>query len=352
MNRQAGPEAGLWSSTGPLVDAHDVVILDLDGVVYVGPHAVPGAAATIEELHARSVRCCYLTNNASRTPQTVSDHLRSLGIPAEPADVVTSAQVAAALLAARLPTGSRVLVIGGAGLVVALTEEGLVPVAGMDDEPVAVVQGFSPDIGWRLLAEGTRAVRAGLPWVASNLDLTVPTVYGPAPGNGSLVRAVATAAGREPDLVAGKPQPEPFQDAARRHGAAAPLVVGDRLDTDLQGARSAGMPALAVLTGVSLAGDLILAEPDQRPTHLAVDLAGLLVAHPPVEVDTGGARCRAARVVRRGDRLQVAAAGPDPLDLLRAACGAAWALPVADRIGVGEVLDVLQRFESARAWAR
>jgi glycerol-1-phosphatase len=240
-------------------------------------------------------------------------------------------------------------------------------VASMDEDPAAVVQGFSPDLGWRQLAEGARAVRAGLPWIASNLDLTVPTPHGPAPGNGSLVRAVATAAGREPDAVAGKPQPEPFLAAARRAGSSRPLVVGDRLDTDLEGARSAGMPALAVLTGIAGASDLILATPPLRPTHVSFDVTGLLDEHPRVETNDvfdaetrsgarthGTARCRAAEVTWAPGRLDVVHAGSDPVDLLRAACTAAWTStdPPLGLAGIAGVLAVLAGHRSARQWAR
>ncbi|MBK6874099.1 MAG: HAD-IIA family hydrolase [Kineosporiaceae bacterium] len=358
--------SGLEASERPLCEIHDLAVVDLDGVVYVGPDPVPGAPEAIAGVQAAGMRLCYLTNNASRTPDTVADHLRRLSITVDVSEVLTSAQVGAALLAERLPAGSRVLVIGGEGLRVALTEQGLVPVATMDDTPDAVAQGFNPDLTWRLLAEGTRAVRAGLPWLATNLDLTVPTPFGPAPGNGSLVAAVATAGGRRPDLVAGKPQPEPFLDAVKRYGAAAPVAVGDRLDTDLEGARAAGMPGLAVMTGVSGVGDLVAAPPSQRPTYLAADLSGLLHPHPAVDVQTTGgvtARCREATVAveSAGEdedaTLVVRSIGTDPVDLLRAACGAAWAWRDA-RTGVSkppssdDVWTACRRFETAAAWAR
>lgn len=355
--------AVLLPSDGPLADQHDLVIFDLDGVVYLGPEAVPGAPEVIEALHAgrgvrRPVPCCYLTNNASRTPQDVAVQLRDLGVPADADEVVNSAQVAAALLAERLGAGDKVLVVGGDGLRAALRGEGLQPVDSMDDDPRAVVQGFSPDLDWRLLAEGTRAVRAGLLWVASNLDQTFPTAHGPAPGNGTFVHAVAVASGRQPDLVAGKPRPEPFLDAARRADSRAPIVVGDRLDTDLEGARAAGMPALAVLSGIVGASELMTAEPEERPTQVDTDLSGLLRAHPEVAVDGATARCRAAQVEFSGKALRVVAAGEDPVDLLRAGCAAAWSLspaggdPVLDRDGVEGVVHALAAFDSARSWAR
>jgi len=349
---------GLQGCGQPLATVYDLAVLDLDGVVYVGPDAVPGAAAAIARAGAAGMRCCFLTNNASRPPEVVAEHLRSLSVPAEVSDVLTSAQVGAALLAATLAPGSRVLVVGGLGLQAALTEVGLVPVSGMDAEPVAVVQGFSPELSWRLLAEATRAVRAGLFWVATNLDLTVPTPHGPAPGNGSLVQVVATAAGRGPDAVAGKPQPEPFLDAVRRYGARAPLAVGDRLDTDVQGAVAAGMPALAVLTGVCGVTDLVHAAADRRPTYLGADLSALLDSHPATAVSAHSATCRAARVViipdGDGAAVSVRADGQDPLDLLRAACAAAWAW--TDQGGAAPsttgLLQALARFETTTAWAR
>lgn len=368
---------GLLGTDKPLTEVHDLAIVDLDGVVYVGPDAVPGAAEAVAAATAAGLRMCYLTNNASRTPDTVADHLRRLGVPATVDDVLTSAQVGAALLAERLPAGSRVLVVGGEGLERALTAAGLVPVNSTDDGAVAVAQGFHPDLTWRRIAEGTRAVRSGLLWLATNLDLTVPTPFGPAPGNGALVGLIAGTVGRRPDLVAGKPSAEPFLDAARRHHATSPLAVGDRLDTDLQGGRAAGMPGLAVLTGVSGATDLITALPDRRPTYLAADLSGLLEAHPEVVVDRddpGGsdgadhaitAGCRDARVAIDDTGspadppvLGVATAGDDALDLLRAACAAAWAWtdaqpdPTTTRLQLHEVLAACGRFETAAAWAR
>lgn len=337
----------------PLVEEYDLAVLDLDGVVYVGPDAVPGAAESLAKARAAGMAMAFVTNNASRPPQSVVDHLVRLGVEAHLDDVVTSAQVAARLLAQRLPAGSAVLVVGGEGLRLTLQENGLRPVASMDDDPVAVVQGFSPDIGWRLLAEGTRAVRAGLPWVATNLDTTFPTPHGPAPGNGALVGAVAAAAGKRPDDVAGKPAPGSFHEAARRHASERPLVVGDRLDTDLEGAVNAQMDGLVVLTGVSTACDLVTCVRAVRPTHLGRDLWSLHEAHPRVVLEGGAATCGASTVRADGDRLAVTEAGTDALDLLRAACVAGWSVVDAGRTpDVSEALRALATLEPDAAWAR
>jgi glycerol-1-phosphatase len=353
---------GLLGSAEPLADRHDLAIVDLDGVVYVGADPVPGAAPALAAAHSRGMRLCYLTNNASRPAAEVTAHLAALGLPVEEGQVLTSAQVAATYLARTRPAGTGVLVVGGAGLREALREVGLVPVTGsqaeargeaqagaqpgtrgeVQVEAQAVVQGFHPDLSWRDLARGTHAVRRGLPWVATNLDRTVPTPDGPAPGNGTLVDVIATAAGRRPDAVTGKPQPEPFLEAARRGGSNNPLVIGDRLDTDLEGARAAGMAGLLVFTGVSAAGEVLDCPEHRRPHYLGRDLGALGVAHPevtcvpgPGDGDGCTARCRAAEVRADATGLAVIASGADPLDLLRAACVAAWSWADAHPAGGG-----------------
>src|SRR4051794_9666595 len=339
----------------PPADVHDVALVDLDGVVYVGPDAVPGAADAVAAAAARGLRCVYVTNNASRPPEKVGAHLRELGIPADDADVVTSAQLSAGILAGRLPAGAPVLVVGGEGLLEALTAEGLRPVRSMADAPQAVVQGFGPDLGWRDLAEGARAVRVGLFWVASNLDLTVPTPQGPAPGNGALVNAVAAAGGRRPDAVAGKPAPRAFADAAARAGSTRPLVVGDRLDTDLEGARAAEIPGLLVLTGITGVTELLRCPPQARPDLVGRDLGALLTAHPEATVDVAGTgRCGSAVVSLGAGGLAVDSAGDDPLDLLRAACAAAWSPAASGGAAEGDpapVVAAVRVLEPDAGWA-
>lgn len=318
-------------SVRPLADLHDAVLFDLDGVLYVGPHAVPGAPSAVARLRAQGVTAAYVTNNASRRPETVAAHLTELGIPAGPEDVVTSAQAVATLVADAVPTGSAVLVVGGDGLRAALTARGLRPVSTAAARPAAVVQGFAPEVGWRALAEGTYAVRAGVPWFASNTDSTVPTPQGLAPGNGALVGVIAAATGRRP-VVAGKPETPLHAEAVRRTGAAVPLVVGDRLDTDIEGAARAGAPSLLVLTGVSTPRDLVLAPAGLRPTYVALDLDGLFVAHPPVTTtEGGGRRCGGWTCAVNDGGVQLRGTG-DRVDALRALSVAVWesdCLPLA-----------------------
>ncbi len=230
------PPATLQSSSEPLTARYDCAMLDLDGVVYRGPDAIEGVPDLLRRARDEGMTLAFVTNNAARTPASVAAHLSELGVEAAAADVVTSAQAAAREVANRVPAGAAVLVVGGEGLEVALRERGLVPVSGAADSPVAVVQGFHPDVGWRQLAEAAYALAGGVPWVASNLDLTVPTARGIAPGNGALVAAVSTAAGRQPDVVAGKPFRPLFDETLLRIGSERPIVVGDRLDTDIEGA--------------------------------------------------------------------------------------------------------------------
>lgn len=315
-----------------LSEAYDTALLDLDGVVYfAGGAAIPYAVEALGAVRDRGMRLAYVTNNALRTPDTVAAHLTELGVPAEPGDVVTSAQAVARLVAEDVPAGSRVLVVGGEGLRVALRERGLVPVESADDEPVAVVQGYGgPDMAWGRFAEAAYAVGRGVPWYASNTDLTIPGARGIAPGNGAAVEVVRIATGgRVEPKVAGKPLPPMHRETVLRTGARRPLVVGDRLDTDIEGAFHGGVDSLLVLTGVTDGATLLAAVPEHRPTYVAADLRGLLTGQPEVVAEAdGGFRCGGWRASVRGEELALEGAADsdvlDVLDGLRALCGAAW----------------------------
>jgi glycerol 3-phosphatase-2 len=336
--------ATLLGSAEPLTARYDVALLDLDGVVYVGPDEVPGAADVLAEARRRGMRLAFVTNNAARPPSAVADHLSRLGVPADPGEVITSAQVAAHYLADRLPPASRILVVGTAGLNEALVERGLVPVSNADDGPAAVVQGYSPDTDWRMLAEGAVAIRRGLPWIATNLDATVPSARGPLPGNGSLVAALQHATGRTP-VSTGKPDPTMHRETVERSGARRPIIVGDRLDTDIEGANAVGCDSMLVLSGVTSAAALLAAPPNARPDYLAGDLSGLLVGHPAPVVGDGAVTCGGWSATWDSERVTLtrsAAEGADGadradgagdhLDALRALCPAAWQLAQAGQI--------------------
>jgi HAD superfamily hydrolase (TIGR01450 family) len=314
------PATGLGSSERPLVEAYDAGLLDLDGVLYVGPEAVPHAAEAVAAARRAGMRVAFVTNNASRRPSAVAAHLSELGVPAVPDDVVTSAHAAVRYLAARLPRGALVLVLGTEDLADEVRAGGLCPVreaAGV----LGVVQGLAPTTSWEDLAEASVAIQAGALWVAGNRDSTYPTARGLVPGNGALVAALETATGRSP-VVVGKPEPELHRASLERVAARRPLVVGDRLDTDVRGAVRAGTDCLLVLTGVTTVDDLLAAPPGTRPTYVGWDLRALLAPHPPVAVSGDVATCGAGRAERVG--AEVRQEGPPDL-ALRAACALAWA---------------------------
>jgi HAD superfamily hydrolase (TIGR01450 family) len=307
-------------SDRPLAEAYDVGVLDLDGVVYIGHDPVPGAADALAKARAAGMRIAFATNNASRTPGATAALLTSLGVPAAAEDIVTSAQAAARLLAERLPAGSKVLVVGAMGLRQALREAGLRPVSTAADSPAAVVQGHSPGTGYDLIAEGAQAVARGALFVASNADTTIPSRGGtPRPGNGSMIQVIRTATGVDP-VVTGKPELPLHRETILRTGARRPLIVGDRLDTDIEGARGGGADSLLVLTGVTTPRELLAAPPERRPTYVAADLAGLLAPHPGVHSGAGGYSCGGWTV---SGTLEVTGGG-DPIDGLRALCVAVW----------------------------
>lgn len=330
-----GAEA-LVGSGRPLAELYDVALLDLDGVVYLGSAPVPGAAAALAAAVKVGIRLGYVTNNASRSPEAVAEVLVGLGVPAEPAQVVTSAQTAARVLAATLPPQSRVLIVGTAALAEQVYACGLLPVRDLIEPVAAVAQGFSADTGWRELAMATRAVRDGATWIATNADLTVPSVHGPLPGNGAFVSLVAASSGARPQ-VTGKPEPAMHAECVERLAASRPIVVGDRLDTDIEGARRVGCPSLLVFTGVTRPADLLTAPPQHRPTYLSADLSGLVSRHPEVVAAPEGWRCAGWQVSTSG-RLALtptpgdgqANAAADPWSALRALCTAAWMRGDAD----------------------
>jgi glycerol 3-phosphatase-2 len=316
----------LGSCDSPLATAYDVALLDLDGVVYRGTEPVEHAAAALTAARAAGMRLAFVTNNASRTPAAVAEVLSSVGVPADPGDVITSAHAAAATLAAALPDGGPVLVVGGEGLRRALTDAGFELVASADDKPLAVVQGYVPTTTYEDLAEATLAVRAGAVWIAANLDSTLPSPRGLLPGNGALVAAVRVATGATP-LVAGKPEGLLHAESVRRSGAHRPLVVGDRLDTDIEAAVRGGSDSLLVLTGVCDLAELLTAPAGRRPAYVSPDLRGLVEPQPPVTVGldpAAVAACGAVLASLAGDSVVLSGSGT-PSAALRAACAVAWA---------------------------
>ncbi|MEW1953822.1 HAD-IIA family hydrolase [Terrabacter sp. NPDC080008] len=326
----------------PLTADYDGLVCDLDGVVYRGGEAVPGAPESLQALVSRHIRLVYATNNASRVPAEVVDQLSALGAPATADDVVTSAQAGAARLAERLPAGVRVLALGGPGVAEALTDAGLVPVlpaaVAFDDgsasanrqaggdvparEVAAVLQGLGRkvsvadfEIAARLLADD------GLVWVGTNDDATLPLPWGQAPGNGAYLDLLASAAGRRPDVV-GKPHPPLYRLALARLGtsAARTLAVGDRLGTDVAGAQAAGLDSAWVLTGVD--GPVELLATDCSPTYVLASLRELLLPYAVPQPHAGGWRCGGAEAAYDDGELSVRQGSPNAVETVRAGLAA------------------------------
>jgi HAD superfamily hydrolase (TIGR01457 family) len=337
----------LLESAGPLGREYATLLVDLDGVVYRGKEAVPHAADLLAAHRADGGQAFFVTNNASRTPADVAQHLRELNVDAQPGDVVTSVQATAAVLAEKIhtgevPAGAAALVVGADALADALREIGLRPVSNAAEDPAVVVQGFSPDIAWPLLAEAAYAIRAGARWFATNSDATLPTEHGLAPGNGSLIAALATATGQQP-MVMGKPERPLFDTALQLTGAerSTTLVVGDRLDSDILGASNAELASLLVLTGVSTVRDLLVADGGLRPDYVAFDLRALREAQSPVRLD--GHRAQCGGFTAEGDvaRPVSFSGNGEPSDALRAVAACTWSFPPGT-VDVDRVCDQLE----------
>ena len=319
---------GLFSRTRPTpLDGVDLVLADLDGVVYAGDAAIPHA---VESLTAsrRDRPLAYITNNASRRDSVVAGHLTELGLATEPHEVVTSPQAAVRLLRDKVPSGATILVVGGDGLVFELDKAGYSVTRSADDRPAAVVQGFAPEVGWAQLAEAAYALalpeeEGGIPWIATNTDWTIPQARGIAPGNGTLVSAVHTAVGRLA-TVAGKPERPIFDEAVARFGARHPLFIGDRLDTDIAGAQAAGIDSVLVLTGIDRPKHVLAAPTVSRPTFIVGDLRELHEPYPETIVKGDVTTVGGASVRIDGPDVHILSAGERPIDLVRAGAAAIW----------------------------
>ncbi len=340
-----------------LAQEYDCLLIDLDGTAFRGRRPTEGAVQALAEVRSRTF---FVTNNASRTADEVAAHLSELGFDAAAGDIATSAQSAAQLLAGQLPAQAPVLIVGTDALANEIAAVGLRPVRRFDDGPVAVVQGLSTTVGWPELAEAAQAIRAGALWVAANVDPTLPTERGLLPGNGSMVAALRTATGAEPQ-VAGKPAPRLLTDAVARGDFRSPLVVGDRLDTDIEGANAAGLPSLMVLSGVNTARDAVYAEPVHRPTYIGHDLRSLhrsgeslaVGPQPGWRVEVRGEAEAAALTVSRNGAFDGDGA-EDGLSVVRAVAGAVWeAWPGAAtmRVEAGDdrARDALRRWSLVHA---
>lgn len=322
MMGRSEPLEGQMASKG-LSDKHDVFLFDLDGVVFRGGAAVPGAVEAIQELESLGRRVGYVTNNSSRRSEAIAEQLMGYGLKVRPEQVVGSAEVAVMMLSKKLAAPAKVLVVGGEGLRYAVSIAGYELVETAADSPDAVLQGFSPDVGWRHLAEASFAIQKGAIWIATNQDWTLPLEQGLAPGNGTLVSSVHTAVGQLP-AFAGKPAAPIFQLATEKFNARQPIFIGDRLDTDSKGARGVNMASAIVMTGVCTRKDLLAARPDERPDVILSNLGELLIDQKSPTPTKFGFKCGKSEVQLHGNSLRVVAGDPQSLDSLRAACQTIW----------------------------
>lgn len=347
----------LKATVEPIAACYDLALLDLDGVVYRGADPVAHAADGIHAAEGMGMRMSYTTNNPSRYPHTVAEQLEGFGLTVHDNQVITSAIVAARMLAARLPKGAKVLVVGREHLKEQIALNGLVPVSDSAEMPDAVIQSWHQDLTWGELAEAAYALAGGARYFVTNTDLTIPREKGIAPGNGAMQLPVIAATGKKPEASAGKPEAAMYDEARELFaGAGEALVpverslpVGDRLDTDIEAANRGGYDSLVVLTGVATPESIITAAPLQRPTYIAADLRGLTRRQPVVFRDVEGGwvngmwMCRHALAWLEEDGiLHVSINGVEPhqldtVDALRVACCCVWDAVDAHGVNVADI---------------
>ena len=265
-----------------LADLYDCFLFDLDGVLYRGDRAVPLAADAVARLRSAGGRVVFMTNNSSRTPERVAQTLAGLGIEASPSEIVSSALATADLLASRV--GGSAFLVGEEGIRAALSDAGVTVVDGQPERVDHVVVGWDRSADYAKLRTASLLVQRGAALVATNADPSYPAPDGLWPGAGALLAVIVTTTGAVPEIV-GKPHAPLFEAALRRAGDGRPLVVGDRLDTDIAGAAALGWDSMLVLTGVTREADL--AGTEVRPTFVAPDLSALFEEPGPAPLAPG-----------------------------------------------------------------
>lgn len=309
-----------------LVCQYDGLLADLDGVIYAGNQAIPHAIFAINQL---KIPVAYVTNNAARSPQQIAKHLTDLGI-VNSLNVLTSVQAAIKLLQKHVQIGSKVLVVGSEYLRQQVASANFVPIEQFHEKPQAIIQGFAPQVGWKNLAQIAYAKKTGILWIATNTDLTIPQAEGLAPGNGALIGTVTHVTGETP-LVAGKPQATLFCLAKEQLKIVNPLVVGDRLDTDIFGGNNAKMGTALVLTGVNTVWDALIASPPQRPTYIIDNLQQLNQPYPKILQQNNKYYCENSWAEIKNNQILTNFSAQPPtvfatrLQLARAVCAAWWA---------------------------
>lgn len=249
------------------------VISDMDGVLWTGDMPLPGLDAFFELLRARSLRFALATNNSSKSPQDYVHKLERLGVQGIAAEqILTSGTTTISYLQARYPSGAPMHILGGDGLRQVVQEAGYTLA---DSDALAVIVGLDPQLTYDKLKRAALLIRGGAAFIATNVDATIPMPEGLAPGAGSLVAALQTATETEP-VIMGKPYPPMFEAALRLLGTAPheTLMIGDRLNTDIEGARRLGLQTALVLTGVATRTEAAASAPP--PDFIYDNLAALV----------------------------------------------------------------------------
>lgn len=335
------------STDRPIAESYRLALLDLDGVVYRGKNPVEHAAESIRAAEARGMGIEYTTNNSSRFQRVVADQLRGFDLDVEPHQVITSSVVAARMVARHVPAGAKVLVLGADHLREEVSRQGLVVVDAAADDPVAVIQGWYPDMRWQEMAEVAFSVERGAAYFVTNRDLTIPRELGIAPGCGSMIQAVINATGVEPVSSAGKPESAMYDEArllaagddGRPVAKESCLAIGDRLDTDIEAGNRGGYDSMAVLTGVTNPNELLHAAAHLRPSFIVKDLRGLLDVMPVARQCADGSwTCEKAVASLDESTKTLTVTDPSDINALRAACALMWSF--ADRGGDPATIDM------------
>ena len=231
-----------------LVDIKHLII-DMDGVLYLGDQPTPRLQEFFAFLRERPIRFILATNNSTRTPQDYADKLERMGVKVSPSEILVSGQATARFLAREYPCGTRAHVFGMSALKQAMTEEGFVLA---DEDVQLVVASMDREVTFEKLKRATLLIRGGARFIATNLDPTNPTEEGLLPGTGAMIAALETASETKPQAI-GKPEPTMYQLAMEQMGASpeTTAAIGDRADTDILGGKRAGITTICVLSGSS-----------------------------------------------------------------------------------------------------
>lgn len=254
---------------------YTTALLDMDGVLYRGHEPLPGVNELLALFARRNISYACVTNNAMLTPEQYEAKLAKMGITIPAANVITSPIATRRYLETQAPRGTKVFTIGMDGLREALFGDGYFVFE--EQQPEYVVVGLDMELSYAKLATATLAIRAGARFIGTNADATLPTERGEYPGAGSLLALLRTATGVEP-FVIGKPAPTMLHAAIELLGADAQrtIMIGDRLDTDIEGAKNAGIASALVFTGVTTPE--FLATSSIQPDATYADLLAMAAA--------------------------------------------------------------------------